>query len=98
MFEVLSWFWLLVSSGVILWVGNCIRFESLIIVRLCVFCTVCTVSSESSDVFCIVAVSEGFICCISETCGTCGFVMMLFQVFYIECNIDKSHNVLLPME
>ena len=27
-----------------------------------------------------------------------GFVMMLFQVFYIECNKDKSHNVLVPME
>ena len=25
-------------------------------------------------------------------------MMMFFQVFYIECNKDKSHNVLLPME
>ena len=73
MFKVLSWFWLLVSSGVILWVGTCIRFESLAIVRLCVFCTVCIVSSEGSDTFCVVAVSEGFDSCISEVCGNCGY-------------------------
>ena len=24
--------------------------------------------------------------------------MVLFHMFYIECNRDKSHNVLLPME
>ena len=54
-------------------VGTCIRFESLVIVRLCVFCTVCVVSSESSDTFCVVAVSEGFDGCISDVCGNCGY-------------------------
>ena len=49
MLKVLFGFWLVVWSGVILWVGTCIGFESLVMVGLCVFCTVCTVSSEKSD-------------------------------------------------
>ena len=48
-------------------------FESLVIVRLCEFCTVCIVSSENFDAVCIVAVSEGFSCCVSKTCDNCGY-------------------------
>ena len=47
-------------------VGICIKFESLVIVKLCVFFTVCIVSSDSSDILCVVAVSEGFNGCKSE--------------------------------
>ena len=81
---MLSWFWLLVSSCVILRVATCIRFESLVIVRLCVFYTVCTVSSENSDAFCIVAVSEGFNCCIFEICGNVDIVGLIGEVLDFE--------------
>ena len=53
--------------------GICKRFESCVIEILWVFCIVGSESSDNSDGFCIVVVSEELSCGGSECCINCGY-------------------------